>query len=72
MIKAVQGLGFPGSSSHRNGTEAEFWWGGVHRPEGFADNFGEGDNMNNLGLELASSDAITLCGVCVCVYIEEE
>lgn len=32
-IRLVQGLGFPGSSSHRNGTEAEVYSGGVSMPE---------------------------------------
>lgn len=32
--RAVQGRGLPGSSSHRNGTEAVVWSGGVWVPEG--------------------------------------
>lgn len=63
VTRAVQGRGFPGSSSQRNGTEAEVWWGGVERPGGFGDSLG--DNMRSFGVEL-SSDAITHC-VCVCV-----
>lgn len=61
----MQGLGFPGSSSHRKGTEAEVWCGGDGRLEGFGDSFGEGDKMSSLGVELAS-DTITLC---VCVFL---
>lgn len=63
----MQGLGFPGSSSHRNGTETEVWCGGDERLEGFGESFGEGDNMSSLVVELAS-DAITLC-VCVFVFL---
>lgn len=33
-MRSVQGRGLPGSSSHRKGTEAEVWSGGVNIPDG--------------------------------------
>ena len=60
MIMAVHGRGFPGSCSHRNGTEVVVWSGGVERPHGSGDSFGEVENMGSFGEELAL-DVITLC-----------
>lgn len=67
VTMAVHGRGFPGSCSHRNGTEAEVWSGGVERPDGSGDSFGEAESKGSFGEELAL-DVITVC-VCVCQVV---
>ena len=60
VIKAVHGRGFPGSCSQRNGTEAEVWRGGVERPDGSAESFGEAENKGSCGEEVAL-EVMTVC-----------
>lgn len=63
VMRVVHGLGLPGSSSHRNGTEAEVWSGGVSIPDGSGEGLGEIENRGSFGVELGSdsaSDPITL------------
>lgn len=56
-IRAVQGLGLPGSSSHRNGTEAEEWSGGVSIPGRSGEFMGGIENSGSFGVELNSGSA---------------
>ena len=56
--RAVQGLGLPGSSSQRNGTETEEWSGGVSIPGRSGDCKGGGiENSGSFGVELDSGSA---------------
>lgn len=76
----MQGLGLPGSSSHRNGTEAEVWSGGVSIPDGKEGSLGGiVKNNGSLGLEFGSASAsesisvsvsiLCVLSVCVCVGV---
>ena len=54
FVRVVQGLGLPGCSSQRNGTEAEVWSGGVSIPEGSGDCLGWIENSGSFSVELGS------------------
>lgn len=57
-VRAVQGLGLPGCSSQRNGTETEEWSGGVSIPGRSGDCKGGGiENSGSFGVELDSGSA---------------
>lgn len=47
-MMSVQGLGFPGSSSHLKGTEAKAWSGGVAIPDGWSGESGAVGRNGNL------------------------
>ncbi|KAF7826202.1 uncharacterized protein G2W53_017366 [Senna tora] len=54
--RSVQGLGFPGSSSQRNGTEAMVWRGGVTLPERSGDGIGGTEkDKGSFGIKLVCS-----------------
>lgn len=55
LTMSVQGLGFPGSSSHPNGTDAEVWRGGVSIPGLSGECIGGGLNSGSLGILLSAS-----------------
>lgn len=57
VVMVVEGRGLPGSSSHRKGTVAEDWSGGVSIPECSGDCRGGGmvKKSGSFGVELASS-----------------
>lgn len=58
LVRAVQGLGLPGSSSQRNGTEADEWSGGVCIPEGSVDCImGGTERSGSFRMELTSGSA---------------
>lgn len=59
VMRAVQGLGFPGSSSHLNGTEAEVYRGGVSIPECSGDCTVAIENRGSFGAELVSGSMAT-------------
>lgn len=63
LARAVQGLGFPGSSSHRNGTDAdELWSGGVSIPEGSVECISDSgaEKSGSLGVKLLNGSAAVL------------
>ncbi|CAL5331839.1 unnamed protein product [Camellia sinensis] len=57
VVVVVEGRGLPGSSSHRKGTVAEVWSGGVSIPECSGDCRGSGmvKTSGSFGVDLASS-----------------
>jgi hypothetical protein len=57
VARAVQGLGLPGSSSQRNGTEAELWSGGVSMPEGSVDCISGTEKSGSFGVKLPTASA---------------
>lgn len=57
LARAVQGLGFPGSSSQRNGTAAELWNGGVSMPEGSVDCISGTEKSGSFGVKLPAGSA---------------
>lgn len=59
VMRAVQGLGLPGSSSHLNGTEAEAYKGGVSVPECSGDCTVAIENRGSFGVEVVSSSMAT-------------
>ena len=54
LVRVVQGLGLPGSSSQRKGTEAKVWSGGVSIPEGSGDCMVWIENNGSFGVKLGS------------------
>ena len=67
-------LGLPGSSSHRNGTDAEEWSGGVSVPDlsgdclgPYASGFGISSNLG--GVKLGSSSASGAIALSKCLYL---
>ena len=74
-IRVVQySLGLPGSSSHRNGTDAEVWSGGVSVPDlsgdclgPYARGFGISSDLG--GVKRGSSSASDSISLSKCLYL---
>ncbi|KAI3719549.1 hypothetical protein L6452_20451 [Arctium lappa] len=58
-MRSVHGRGLPGCSSHRKGTEAEVWRGGVKVPDG-SWRCGGMEKSGSLGMESASDSIVSL------------